>query len=659
MAPAPRRSASAVALATLVLGFSGSAGCRREQASQPPPAASSPAAPPAVAMREGLFAVELSCAIVEGGRVWCGDEGFVADASEVERLWEIEESLCMASHGQVRCLHPSDPLSEPLPSDAEGFVITPAGLGVRDIAWTMGRQCAVDGEGVPWCRWMSWDEEAEQAPLRSYPLTDIVDIEMGDEIACMRSGSGEVHCMFEAGMIDIPELDASLADLCAAVPTHASCSTPLGERADWPAPFRVLEHSRDLALGASHACLVDTRGTVGCLTSFALPNAPMIGSTSEFASIPGLPPIVQIDASNTHVCALAEAGEVWCFGENTYGQLGDGSTRAHVATTPVLAGRWPDASSVSVGFAESCVHTPRETLCWGWIGEQDSEGPTQVPDLRASELRAAEDTTCARTDAGWRCFGGLADPLTGAVGATELRAVAQPQSLTRECSLRDTTITCEYPEGPPFELHDVIDVAQGLGDVCALRKGEVFCFSPQVPEIADPAFAVPASTQVGGDGWSGCVLDERGKPHCWHDRTHALTSPTLDAAIVELAIGIDSCGLDEHGKVQCWSPQRVTPPLPAIVEVASSALLSCARDAQGLVWCWGRDLTHEDLIPAAAPVVMKLPESAQIVAGSEHLCSRSVAGEVHCWGSETASQRGRINPNLVLRPTKVDTFTPR
>lgn len=646
-----------------------SSGCR--EAPKPPTTTPIGGTPPAAApaASDDAFALELGCAIVEGGRVWCGSSwrfpdavpnghGYVPDASEVDRLWEFDGILCMGSKGQARCSVDADPLDEPLPSDAQGFVITPAGRGVRDLATDMARQCVVDGEGVPWCRWLSWDEGVEQPPLQPYPLGDIEDIELGDDALCMRSRAGEVHCAFDGGLVDIPGVDATLGDLCDADPSLPLCREPLGVRAHWPAPFRVLARSRDIAVGLSHVCLVDDRGTVGCVTTFAQPNTPQYGGTSEFVAIAGMPPILRIAASDTHVCALAEGGEVWCFGENEYGQLGDGTTTAHVETTPVLAGRWPDATAVSVGFAKSCVHRPDETLCWGWIDEAPAEGPTQVPELRASELRAFEDTTCAHTDAGWRCFGGIDDVLAGAIAAASLRTSDDPRGPSSACRLVSGVMRCERDELPPYEVHDVIDAEVNVLDVCVLRPREVWCLSPDVPDLADPPFPVPESTAIDGDAAAGCVLDGQGKPHCWRDRDHALSSPAIEARIVELAVAAEPCGLDSKGKVHCWASEPITLPLPTIVELASADGLACARDAQGGVWCWGYDRTREHPVPATAPLAMAVPASVQIVAGLDHLCSRSVAGEVHCWGDESESQRARIDPNLVLRPTKVDTFTP-
>ena len=55
--------------------------------------------------------------------------------------------------------------------------------------------------------------------------------------------------------------------------------------------------------------------------------------------VEGIDDAVQIAASRTHACALRRSGEVWCWGNNDYGQLGDGTVTSRETAAPVL---WPD-----------------------------------------------------------------------------------------------------------------------------------------------------------------------------------------------------------------------------------------------------------------------------------------------------------------------------
>jgi len=41
--------------------------------------------------------------------------------------------------------------------------------------------------------------------------------------------------------------------------------------------------------------------------------------------VPGLTDVESVSAGVDHNCALTRSGEVWCWGRNWYGQLGDGT----------------------------------------------------------------------------------------------------------------------------------------------------------------------------------------------------------------------------------------------------------------------------------------------------------------------------------------------
>lgn len=65
-----------------------------------------------------------------------------------------------------------------------------------------------------------------------------------------------------------------------------------------------------------------------------------------------------------HTCALAAEGDAYCWGENRYGQLADGSTISRPVPTPVSGGL--KFSSLSAGGNHTCGITQNGDLyCWG------------------------------------------------------------------------------------------------------------------------------------------------------------------------------------------------------------------------------------------------------------------------------------------------------
>jgi alpha-tubulin suppressor-like RCC1 family protein len=147
-------------------------------------------------------------------------------------------------------------------------------------------------------------------------------------------------------------------------------------------------------------------------------------SHSTLSLVVGLAgPTAAISLGYTHACALLTNGTVQCWGDNSYGQIGDGTTtNRNVATTvPGLSG----ITAVTAGFYRTCaIGSGGAMWCWGSshgagaIGDgttSDRHVPTAVYGLTAAvEVVVGNGHTCARLSNGtvW-CWG---DNTHGAVG---------------------------------------------------------------------------------------------------------------------------------------------------------------------------------------------------------------------------------------------------
>jgi alpha-tubulin suppressor-like RCC1 family protein len=66
-----------------------------------------------------------------------------------------------------------------------------------------------------------------------------------------------------------------------------------------------------------------------------------------------------------HSCGRTRGGDVYCWGRNTYGQVGDGSTNDHF--TPVRIAGGGTFASITASGAHTCAVTPGgESHCWGY-----------------------------------------------------------------------------------------------------------------------------------------------------------------------------------------------------------------------------------------------------------------------------------------------------
>jgi alpha-tubulin suppressor-like RCC1 family protein len=80
---------------------------------------------------------------------------------------------------------------------------------------------------------------------------------------------------------------------------------------------------------------------------------------------PTSPVLVSLTVGRQHACGLTADGTAYCWGDNSFGQLGDSTFGvARTAPTPVAGGL--KFSQLSAGYEQTCGRTlGGDVACWG------------------------------------------------------------------------------------------------------------------------------------------------------------------------------------------------------------------------------------------------------------------------------------------------------
>jgi len=186
-------------------------------------------------------------------------------------------------------------------------------------------------------------------------------------------------------------------------------------------------HTCGVAVGGVAYCWGwNTRGQLGDGTSGTERSLPVrVVSDVRFAAV---------SAGDRYTCGITAAGAAFCWGLNGWGQLGDGTTTDRSSPVPVAGGL--SFSAVSTGFRQTCALTATSVVyCWGLnragqLGDgttTDQSSPVRVAGgLTFAAVSAGDFHTCGVTAAGAAyCWGANGDGQLGD-GSTTNRLTPTP-----------------------------------------------------------------------------------------------------------------------------------------------------------------------------------------------------------------------------------------
>ncbi len=698
-----------------------------------------------------------TCAIVAGGQVRCwgsniagqlgnGSAGIVAATpvavTGLSGATEITagtfHTCALVAGGQVRCWGNNS--NSQLGNAAAGFTsFTPvavAGLsGATQISATGDHTCVVVTGGQVRCWGLNGEGQLGNAaagfnsptPVAVTGLSGVTSIAAGSLHTCAALGTGQVRCWGQngsgqlgnatfgpggpgivavSGLTGAVQVGAGQALSCARLTSGqvrcwgSNASGALGngsvdEASSVPVAVTGLSGVTNLTVDRGHSCAVVSGGQMRCWGNNS--DGQLGNGTTVAAALPvavsGLSGVTATDGGSLHTCAVIGSGQVRCWGNNSFGQLGIGVSGAPVPS-PVAVSGFTGSTGVTAGNTHTCsTLTTGQIRCWGGntsgqLGNGSTSGssaPVAVSGVSGATAVASGWThTCALVSGGQaRCWG---LNTSGQLGL-------DPSS----------TVSSSTPVGVPG-LSGATRLAAGFAHTCAVvAGGQVRCWgdnsSGQLGNGATSAFsAVPVpvpglsgATQISAGVSHTCVLLTSGQARCWGDNNSGqLGNGTLSNSAVPVVVtgltgatqiasgNSHSCVLLAAGQLRCWGANfsgqlgndstagsESTTPLGVIgvsgaTQVAAGGDHACAVVSGGQVRCWGSNTSGQigngsiGFAPVPLAVgVTGLSGATQLAAGTNHTCARLGSSQVRCWGSNSNGQLGNGATVLSTTPQTV------
>lgn len=347
-----------------------------------------------------------------------------------------------------------------------------------------------------------------------------------------------------------------------------------------------------------------------------------------------------IDMGGDHNCAISTDAHVYCWGNNDHKELGMTTTEtcgtAACSTAPRLVSGVSNVAQVSAGFWHTCVVTTSNAAkCWGdnsfgQLGDLGFCGTTCIGPVTPSglgsgvkEISAGLFHTCAiMTSNEVKCWG---DNYNGVLGT------GSPPSDS------DTPVTAMAASGTTRS-----SLVTGAGHTCVLSGGEVWCWGDNTQGQLGVGYSCPIicekySPTLIPAGFDNLVY------FLWGGSSHTCAMDGINRVIKCWGQNSDGqLGLNDTSNRNV--PTQLFGDGSGVHSMAGGEGHTCTEKNSGLQ-CWGKNssgqvgdgTTTGRLTPTA---ISGFSTVSTVGAGANHSCLLTTGGNVWCWGDNDLGQLG-------------------
>jgi alpha-tubulin suppressor-like RCC1 family protein len=309
----------------------------------------------------------------------------------------------------------------------------------------------------------------------------------------------------------------------------------------------------DISAGYYHSCGLATSGRVYCWgnNGFGTLGDGTRTSRTKPTRIFGTASYTAVDAGAGHNCALSVDGVAECWGQNDEGQVGDGTFTARDRPVAVSGGR--TFTQISAGHAHSCgLLANGAAYCWGDNSRGQLGGGLEALSKSSVPVRVQTTVVFAKVIAGYYQSCGLT--ASGEAYCWGLNSAGQ----NGDGTTLDSAVPVRARSGMTFTA-----LAPGDRFVCGVSGGVSQCWGENKHdevrngEALASVFAAAGESTVPGTDSYACGIRADGSALCWGGRIRGWPATglrVLDANLrfTTIAAGAQHvCALTQAGYAHC------------------------------------------------------------------------------------------------------------